>query len=78
MALFRVRLSQWTTLWIEFNCLWAAESHSEDLLLPPSPQESLTLIRLTFEGLKVEAVFQPPYGGFEPGIFGLVDLHPNH
>ena len=24
-----------------------------------------------------EAVFQPPYG-FEPGIFGLVDLHPNH
>ena len=39
-------------------------------------QESLILIRLNFEGWKAEAVFQPYV--FEPGIFGLVDLHLNY
>ena len=35
------------------------------------------LIKLNFEGWKSEADFQSPHG-FEPGIFVLVDLHPNH
>ena len=57
MDLFRVHLSQWTTLWIGFNCLKAAESQWRLTFNHQISVESLILIRLIFEGWKAESVF---------------------
>ena len=76
MDLFRVYLSQWTTLWIEFNCRKAAVSKwglTFNYQVLKYPWYSLDL------PLKDERMqfFQPPYGT-EPGISVSVSLYPNY
>ena len=52
------------------SVVYRLQGHSEDLLLTIKSTWILILIRLTFEGWKTEAVFQPSYG-FESGTCTL-------
>ena len=49
----------------------------KDLLLTSKSPGILHIHQIALWRMKPEAVFQQPYS-FEPGMFGLVDLHLNH
>ena len=49
----------------------------KDLLLTIKSLGILDIHEIDLWRMKAETVSQSPYGS-EPGIFGLIDLHPNH